>query len=262
MSFRILISIAKELRAGISHHLSNEEQAANAALSLNITKYQFADNNVPDPEFDVDEDGRGADVDAFPLDATEWDDTDGDRHGDNRDAFPNDPLEWADTDGDGIGDNSDPDIDNDGRLNMVDAAPFDAEIRTIPLLKIVSDKDGDQFGSTITRINDFDSDGLADLAVTAPRNVNPNGMAGGTVYLFSFADFTAVPDNEAEPRTSIQLSSLISVGETWQIHADARIELGQQLKLIQRNATSTSRPELLIGGPSGIYLLSPRAYTT
>ena len=241
---------------GISHHLSNEEQAANATLSLNITKYQLAKNNAPDPEFDIDEDGRGADVDAFPLDSTEWDDTDGDRYGDNRDAFPNDPLEWADTDGDGIGDNSDPDIDNDGRLNMVDAAPFDAEIQTIPLLKIVSDNDGDQFGRTITRINDFDSDGLADLAVLAPKNQNPNGMAGGTVYLFSFADFTAIPDNEAEPSTSIQLSSLLDAGETWQIHADTKIELGQQLKLIQRNATSASSPELLIGGPSGIYLIS------
>ena len=80
---------------GISHHMSNADRTANAALSLNITKYQFAKNGVPDSEFDVDEDGRGADVDVFPLDATEWQDTDGDRYGDNSDAFPNDPLEWA-----------------------------------------------------------------------------------------------------------------------------------------------------------------------
>ena len=242
---------------GVSHHMSNEDRTANAALSLNITKYQFAKNGIPDSEFDVDEDGRGADVDVFPLDATEWEDTDGDRYGDNSDAFPNDPLEWIDTDGDGIGDNSDPDIDNDGRLNLVDAAPFDADTQTIPLLKIVSDQDGDMFGRTITRINDFDTDGLADLAVAALQNKNPDGVAGGTVYLFSFADFTAIPDVEVEPSSSIQLSTLRSAGETWQIHGSTEGEqLGQQLMLINREAASVSSPELLIRGKTSIYLLS------
>lgn len=242
---------------GVSHHGSNEDRTANAALSLNITKYQFAKNGVPDPEFDVDEDGHGADVDVFPLDATEWNDTDGDRYGDNSDAFPNDPLEWVDTDGDGIGDNSDPDIDNDGRANYLDAAPFDDEIQTIPLLKIVSDRDGDSFGYAITRINDFDSDGLDDLAVSAPTNTNSADVVGGTVFLFSFAAFTEVPDVDVDPNSSIQLSSLRSDGTTWQIHASSEGEqLGQQLELIQRDEASTSNPELLIRSPAASYILS------
>ena len=56
---------------------------------------------------DTDGDGYKADIDAFPLDPTEWNDTDGDRYGDNRDKFPKDPTEWNDTDGDGYGDNKD-----------------------------------------------------------------------------------------------------------------------------------------------------------
>ena len=139
----------------------------------------------------------------------------------------------------------------------MDAAPFDANIQTIPLLKIVSDQDGDMFGRTITRINDLDSDGLADIAVAELQNKNPNGVIGGTVYLFSFADFTAVPDVEVEPSSSIQLSSLLSAGETWQIHASTEGEqLGQQLLLIHRDVATVSSPELLIRGNASIYLLS------
>jgi hypothetical protein len=50
-------------------------------------------------------------------------DDDNDGYPDNVDAFPNDPNEWRDTDGDGIGDNADPDDDNDGYLDTVDAFP-------------------------------------------------------------------------------------------------------------------------------------------
>ena len=50
--------------------------------------------------------------DAFPYDATQWNDIDGDGYGDNPggnnpDAFPEDYREWVDSDGDGFGDNSD-----------------------------------------------------------------------------------------------------------------------------------------------------------
>ena len=40
-------------------------------------------------------------------------DGDGDGVADSVDAFPNDATEWEDTDGDGIGNNADPDDDND-----------------------------------------------------------------------------------------------------------------------------------------------------
>lgn len=44
-------------------------------------------------------------------------DTDGDGYNDDVDAFPNDPAEWEDTDGDLIGDNADTDDDNDDYLD-------------------------------------------------------------------------------------------------------------------------------------------------
>ena len=95
-----------------------------------------------DEDLDDDNDGRLDDLDAFPFDPTEQDDTDGDGLGDNSDVdddndglsdsveydigtnplvvdtdgdgvsdkddvFPLDISEWLDTDGDGTGDNSD-----------------------------------------------------------------------------------------------------------------------------------------------------------
>jgi hypothetical protein len=95
-----------------------------------------------DEDLDDDNDGRLDDLDAFPFDPTEQDDTDGDGLGDNSDfdddndglsdsleydigtdplvvdtdgdgvsdkddVFPLDESEWEDSDGDGTGDNSD-----------------------------------------------------------------------------------------------------------------------------------------------------------
>jgi len=85
-------------------------------------------DNIPDcVDDDKDGDGCENEVDAFPLDPNECEDTDGDGLGDNfevdddndgvldsMDAFPLDPNEWADEDNDGIGDNADPDDNNDG----------------------------------------------------------------------------------------------------------------------------------------------------
>ena len=50
-------------------------------------------------------------VDAFPDESTQWNDTDGDGYGDNPngtdpDLFPNEQTQWADSDGDGYGDNN------------------------------------------------------------------------------------------------------------------------------------------------------------
>ncbi len=87
---------------------------------------------------DRDGDGVLDDIDDFPDDPHEWNDTDGDGVGDNADPdidgdgyvnviddFPHDAGEWIDIDGDGIGDNADPDIDGDGVPNEVDVAPYD-----------------------------------------------------------------------------------------------------------------------------------------
>ena len=59
---------------------------------------------------DADGDGWADDVDAFPNDSTQWQDSDGDGYGDNlagnnSDAFPYDATQWQDSDGDGYGDN-------------------------------------------------------------------------------------------------------------------------------------------------------------
>jgi hypothetical protein len=67
---------------------------------------------------DADGDGWADDVDAFPNDSTQWQDSDGDGYGDNlagnnSDAFPYDATQWQDSDGDGYGDNltgNNPDI--------------------------------------------------------------------------------------------------------------------------------------------------------
>ena len=48
-------------------------------------------------------------------------DIDGDLMKNDQDAFPEDPAEWFDTDQDGLGNNADPDDDDDGYLDMVEA---------------------------------------------------------------------------------------------------------------------------------------------
>jgi hypothetical protein len=81
---------------------------------------------------DLDEDGVGNALDAFPGDPLETRDSDGDGFGDNGDRFPINPEEWWDSDGDGFGDNGDPfpkdssewaDSDGDGIGNNGDFLP-------------------------------------------------------------------------------------------------------------------------------------------
>ncbi|MEA1053119.1 thrombospondin type 3 repeat-containing protein, partial [Lamprobacter modestohalophilus] len=62
-----------------------------------------ADDNCPN-EANADQANHDSDLDGDACD----DDDDNDGHPDNVDAFPLDPTEWADSDGDGIGDNADP----------------------------------------------------------------------------------------------------------------------------------------------------------
>ena len=117
------------------------ERGADAVMTLNAVRFQFArfgswkpdsdadgfvdpvDDLPTDPtdwldtdgdgignKTDTDDDGDGVEdtVDLFPLDSTESTDSDGDGVGDVGDAFPQDPSETADSDGDGVGDNADP----------------------------------------------------------------------------------------------------------------------------------------------------------
>jgi PKD repeat protein len=100
----------------------------------------FDGDDIYDAE-DEDDDGDGVndDIDAFPLNGSEWSDFDDDGLGDNidfdidddgfaneNDAFDFDSTEWADFDGDGIGDNADTDDDNDGKSDSADDYPKDS----------------------------------------------------------------------------------------------------------------------------------------
>ena len=239
---------------GVPHSEPNSSGSADAALTLNVVKYQFARTSMPDPNFDFDGDGVGAEVDAFPVDPTEWSDSDGDLFGDNRDVFPADPLEWADTDGDGIGDNSDPDIDNDGILNLSDPNPFDASSTRPKLISISSGEEGDNFGFYSVRIHDINSDGLSDIAVSAPNALNTSGEESGKVYLFSLQE--AIEPSALENHTpgTKHLDELVSQPGTWVFHGlDDDANTGRQLAFAQQSSTN---PDLLIVSDEAIYFVS------
>jgi hypothetical protein len=120
--------------------------------------------------YDLDTDGDGItdQIDAFPMEFTQWADADGDGYGDNPngylgDMFPTEPSQWADADADGYGDNAD-------GVNG-DAFPSNNEQW--------SDSDGDGYGDNAnglegdkfkneqTQWYDSDQDGFGD---------NPNGI--------------------------------------------------------------------------------------
>jgi len=143
--------------------------------------------------------GEKIDIDAFPLDPSEWRDTDGDGVGDNSDAFPSDPSETVDTDGDGVGDNADAfpndpaettDSDSDGVGDNADAFPEDAS-ETV-------DSDGDGIGNNADP--DDDNDGYQDHEAAAfyegiTDNVNFSAKATttclspGTQLIWWLSDF-------------------------------------------------------------------------
>ncbi|NNM13628.1 MAG: GlyGly-CTERM sorting domain-containing protein [Gammaproteobacteria bacterium] len=132
----------------------------------------MCDNGVDN---DDDNDGVADTEDAFPLDATEFQDTDNDGIGNNadtdddndgvpdtEDAFPLDPNESVDTDGDGTGNNADTDDDNDGVPDSEDAFPLDATES--------QDTDGDGIGNNTD--NDDDGDGVNDSEDAFPLDAN------------------------------------------------------------------------------------------
>ena len=238
---------------GIPHTEPNAEGSADAVLTLNVLKYQFAQTSTPDPEFDLDGDGFGAVADAFPTDPNEWADTDGDQFGDNVDAFPDDPLEWADADGDGIGNNSDPDNDNDGILNFADPDPFDAEANALRLTAITSDKADDAFGYFATMIKDIDDDGTAELAVSAPLAGEETDEPPGKVYVLSLNDVFAPAIFVASSVGAKSLADVMSRGNSWEIHgASDDSRLGLQLVVLEHVDAS---PELVVRSFESIYLI-------
>ena len=238
---------------GVHHTEPNAAGSANAALTLNILKYQFANTSTPDDSFDFDGDGFGAVTDVFPTDPNEWSDTDGDRFGDNTDAFPNDPLEWADTDGDGIGDNTDPDIDDDGVPNINDSNPFDPNTDQPRLIGVTSHEINDLFGFETTQISDFSGDDIDDIAIAAPNAVDGNGEITGKVYLLSLAEFTKPTGSESSTPGNKSLQELLQEPHSWVLHGRlGEGGIGQQMS-IANHVDATA--ELVLSSQSAVYLI-------
>ena len=238
---------------GVPHTEPNDKGSANAALTVNITKYQYARIGTPDDEIDFDGDGVGAVSDVFPIDPTEWADTDGDGYGDNLDQFDEDPLEWLDTDGDGIGNNSDPDIDNDGVPNHQDVNPFDPTLDMPKHAHIASEERADLFGYYSTQINDLDGDGLDDLVIAAPQANNAIDESTGKVYLFSLADILSPLEVDDANQGRKSLQDLVHNESSW-VFTGGKVkdDLGKQLLHVSHADGSN---ELVILSKSTVYLV-------
>ena len=241
---------------GISHELSNHQRSSDSVLSMNITKYQMAAMGSPPSDLDVDGDGYAADTDQFPLDSAEWVDTDGDGHGDNSDQFPNLASEWVDTDGDGIGDNSDPDIDDDGVLNQHDADVFDPEVSAIQIVNIVSGQPNDGLGEEVVLTGDWDSDGLDDLAISAPEKRDEDGEAVGAVYLLSMADLAANHSDGEQQGSRRELSQLLADEKAWAIHGTVDSgEIGMHMAYLSVPEEAETSGNLVISTERSVYLI-------
>ena len=241
---------------GVSHELTNHEGSANATLSSQITRFQVASTGTPPAGFDFDGDGIDAISDVFPTDPEEWADSDGDGWGDNTDLFPNDPHEWADFDGDGIGDNTDPDIDNDGIENIYDHDPFDQNIQTVKIRRIVSSSTEDMFGYAITLINDVSGDGHEDIAVAAPHFDIDSMENVGKISLFSIndSDLDELFMKDGKHRTTVDTEEVMSGGNVWTIQGSRENdELGFRLDFLP--ATDHDSPNHLVASYRNSFVL-------
>jgi hypothetical protein len=120
--------------------------------------------------YDVDTDGDGFtdQIDAFPMEFTQWADADGDGYGDNPngylgDMFPTEPSQWADADADGYGDNvdgvnGDAFSSNNEQWTDSDGDGYGDNANGL---------EGDKFKNEQTQWYDSDQDGFGD---------NPNGI--------------------------------------------------------------------------------------
>ena len=117
----------------LSSLLSDENGQGSFAIPLGTIVVRVSGGQYYPVEFTIVVTEEGIDDGSLPGDM------DGDGVGDLLDAFPNDPTEWEDTDGDNIGNNADTDDDSDG---LLDVDEISSEPQTNPL---DADTDGDGY---------------------------------------------------------------------------------------------------------------------
>ena len=132
---------------------------------------------------DNDDDGDGVNdtADAFPLDASEQQNSDGDTLGDNSDNCPvNDNEDQNDLDQDGIGDACDNDADGDG---VADSDASGAALDNCPLVPNPSQVDTDQDGAGNACDSDDDGDGTDDSGDNCPlvSNASQDDLDNDTI---------------------------------------------------------------------------------
>jgi len=168
------------------------------AFPLDATESKDTDHDGKGDNADNDDDDDGVSDQQEILNGTDPlnSDTDGDGAYDTdislpnataiADLFPLNPSESTDTDsdctefhlvtsGDGCGDNSDPDLDNDGVLNIADAFPLDATESV--------DTDGDGIGNNTDTDDDGDGtvDSEDDLPLDDTETVDTDGDGTGNI---------------------------------------------------------------------------------
>jgi hypothetical protein len=105
------------------------------------------------------------------------------------DRFPNDPNEYIDTDNDGMGGNSDPDNDNDGILNELDAFPFNPKAK--------ADMDGDGIANLVDL--DADGDGIPWTYFRIDGSAPDSGWYGLDISSDNFSElYYAAIDNDCD----------------------------------------------------------------
>ncbi len=158
---------------GVTNIIEIERGTSPITLSLDFD----ADGSPDDSDQDDDNDGVADELDAFPFNGQEFEDTDNDGIGNNTDrdddddgvpddtdAFPTDASESADSDSDGTGDNQDLDADGNGIQDDQEDSDGDGVPDPIDLFPNdyyeSADADGDGIGDNSD--SDDNNDGIED----------------------------------------------------------------------------------------------------